>query len=103
MVISWLLSILCILPAATQTIHIYRNNSCEGHCSHTGDQDHPDHDCSSCPVCRFVLFSFTEANIYSLDTFSQEFYTRVFSFYENKIHNSITHSGYLRAPLFASA
>jgi hypothetical protein len=56
----WLLAAILALPATIKITHIA--NSCLAkECDACPDDARPQHDCSACPVCHFMLASFIEA------------------------------------------
>jgi hypothetical protein len=61
----WLLLAVFTTPFAVKAVHIHHAAECSEHrCS---DGPHAHHDCNDCPVCRFVLSSFTEATVVDYD------------------------------------
>lgn len=98
-VLSWFLSVIFIIPYVAKGIHIYQNEYCEELCSHCeGHHDH-EHHCDTCPICQFVLSTFTEADFDKPDNGLTEFCcTPVHSFFNDKKYDSVTHLDYLRAP-----
>ncbi|MDR1182007.1 MAG: hypothetical protein LBL13_08525 [Bacteroidales bacterium] len=94
----WLLLAIFTLPFVVKAIHIHHTAEHSEHsCS---DKSHSRHDCGNCPVCQFILSSFTEATVVDYDfRVMHSNFEPIISFQNNPYQQVLISYG-LRAPPF---
>ncbi len=99
-ILAWLLAAIFITPLIVKSIHIYKYECYEEHCSHANDKHKhkPQHNSNTCQVCKLTLSLFTEASFRISDTIQIIYTSRIYSLYLENGYNSITQLNYLRAP-----